>query len=409
MNPTNDTPFTPIINSARIEEGVVENTEVVEDRLVIYVRCDNRKIHPPDLPMHSLTQCVPLNPFGGGVNSKFGIRPENGTKCVIMFKNPGADPKDFLFGYFLGTLETKKPTVNFQPTVGQAEGSMTYKSASGAGYSIQDKASKASIFSQKSSITIEDEKVAISNKTSVMSLGINGFQVESFDAKGFPIGLITMSDKSIFARSKGEIFLGAESGDFKVVSSGTSIKNSSIFEVSAREISIKASSKFAQTMATKVETVGGNILNPFSFDPAYQIKILSGGYSLSAAQGDVEIVALNTLFYNNLILRNGSSIGVTTSEIKMGALDIVIKNRTTALISKIVVGKGMIDIKSALTLDINSKSINIKGDVMMTIGAPLFVLNGGTVIPNSAKAFFNMLPVCAFSGMPHGGNQIVGS
>lgn len=402
MKKENQTPFKAILNTSRLEEGVVASTEIIEGRLIIYVRCDNRKIHPEDLPTYSLTQCLPLNPFGTTPTSKTTVRPAEGTKCVILFKNP----EDFTRAYYIGSLEQKTEEIELTPASIKSEGGTTFKNDTGEGYNFSG--GKASIFSAKSSVLIENEKVALNNKQSSLTLGINGFQVESFTGKGESLGLISLNQKNLFLRSKGEVAIGAESGEVKIISSGTSIKNSSIFELKAREMKFEASSKVAFAMGTKVENIAGNILNPLSLAPAYQIKIISGGYSLSAAQGDIEIAALNTLFYNKLKLRNGTSIGLTVSEISLAATDIEIKNRTTALISKIVVGKGMIDIKSMLTLDINSKSINIKGDIMITMGAPLFVLNGGQVIPDPSKPFFNMLPTCLFTGVPHGGSKIVG-
>lgn len=402
MNKKNETPFTPIINSARIEEGTVKFFEELEGRIIIYVKCDDRRIHPEGLSSASLTQCVPVNLFGGS-NTKMKVAPPEGTKCLIMFKHPD----NFKFAYYLGALEASDGYQEIQSDTKQSPGGFSHKNEQGFGYSITN--SKSILFSQKSSITVQNDNTSMSYRNSTLSIGNAGFQVESYSGKDELFGTLTLSNKGLFLRSVNGIMLGTDSGDLNIYSGGTTIKNSSIFSVTSREMSLTATSKFVANMGQKIETLSGNILSPLSFDPAYQIKVISGGYSLSVAQGDIEIATMNPALFNSVVLRNGLKVGLTVSQIELNALDIVIKNQTGPLISKIEVGKGMLNMSAKLVTTINTGSFNLNTDILLKIKTPLFILDSGTVVPNAAKPYFNMMPVCPFTGAPHGGNTVIGA
>jgi hypothetical protein len=401
-------PLQPVINSARLEEGTVEYVDAdKEGRTFIYVRCDNRKIHPKNLPLHSLTRCYPVNLFGGAT-SKTPVNPPEGTKCLIMFKNPGSTPKDFLQGYYIGALEQKSESIPINQDVKAAQGSLVHKTDKGSGMNLSGSSSKASIFSNKSHVTVEDESVKIGNGISSMNIGNNGFQIQSFDSKQQPIGVFAMSSANIFMKSEGGIVLGAQAGEVTIIGDGTSIQNTSIFSVTTRSAEISASDTLSFSSAQRVETIGGNPLLAFIPTPSYQIKIVSGGYSLGVAVGDIAITASNPLTYNTITIRNGQSIGLFESSLKLGAFQTTLKQRSTALISKLEMGLGMATLASKLILNLQSGSIFISSDVMISIKTSMFILQAGTVIPNPAAPYLNLLPSCAFTGMPHGGNVSVG-
>ena len=132
-------PLVPVLNSCRLEEGTVEYVDAdKEGRTFIYVRCDNRKIHPTELPLHSLTRCYPLNAMGSST-AKSAVKPTRGTKCLIVFKNPGTTPKDFAQGYYLGALEEKSTAIPLQNDIKAAEGSFIHKTEKGSRYIVTGK------------------------------------------------------------------------------------------------------------------------------------------------------------------------------------------------------------------------------------------------------------------------------
>ena len=398
-----DNPLKAIINAARLEEGVVEFVEVIEGRTIIYVRCDNRNIHPENLELSALTQCIPLNFFGGEMK----IKPKAGTKCLIIFKNPGNDRKDFSTAYYFGSFDKRQDSQPINSEIETPEDGMNFKTEQGFGIGVTN--GKATLFSEKSSVIIQNDYASLNHKKSSITIGNAGFQAESFDAKGNSFGILNISNRGLFARAKGEIVLAAEAGDLRVIANGANIKTTGTIEMNAREISMTATTKFVQMMGSKVETISGNILNPVSFSPAYQIKVITGGYGLSVAQGDLEITMANPLVYNSMTLRNGLSFGPLVSLIELNATDIVIKNRATALISKMTLGLGMLDLASQLTMSMKSTAIDINGDAMITIKTPMFILNVGTVIPDPTKPVLNTLGFCVFSGMVHSGNKALGA
>jgi len=401
-------PLVPVLNSCRLEEGTVEYVDAdKEGRTFIYVRCDNRKIHPTELPLHSLTRCYPLNAMGSST-AKSAVKPTRGTKCLIVFKNPGTTPKDFAQGYYLGALEEKSTAIPLQNDIKAAEGSFIHKTEKGSGISISGATSKASLFTAKSHLTIENDHVELANGISTLTLGNAGFQIESFNSKNQPIGTIALSSKNLFMKSEGGIVLGANAGEIAIIGDGTTIKNTSIFSVKARSAELNTTDMLTFASAQKIETIGGNPITFLAPTPSYQVRIASGGYALSVALGNIAITASNPFTFNTITIRNGSTIGPFTSELKLGAFQISLKNRSTALISKLDLGLGIATLASKLIMNIESGSIFIKSDVMISIKTSLFILNGSTVVPNPAAPFLNMLPVCAFTGMPHGGNVLAG-
>lgn len=268
---------------ARVEEGVVRSVSRFMNQSYIMVECENQNVHGKDIPVQSLTQCIPINIWGndGNGSSEDYNDPKPGTRCLVIFK----DPEVFTHGYYVGAIGDPWKNVSMDRSAPPSPGSKKISTPTGSALFLDASSPYSSLMAGKSGVLVKEGHVELVTGDG-SELGINGKMIwgrnsdgsAAFALKGdSPSQISTRGPLSFITEARMNTKGSSKVEDF---SSGIYRRKAKLFEDSSQARQI-VSGYF------KYRGIDASAFGADAGDPTWDVSVLKGAISHTTAFGNI--------------------------------------------------------------------------------------------------------------------------